>query len=84
MARGKEMVESSGRRCTCNWGLTIVGVIIAVIAIYLFGMGLNAQLDEIGIVWGALGWYLVSIIVMIIAKMTLWKGCGSCPVHGWR
>jgi hypothetical protein len=84
MAKGKNMESSSDGKCTCNWGLTIIGVIILVIGLYLFGAGLNAQLNGSGIVWGALGWYLVSMIVMMVAKMMVWKGCMSCPVHGWR
>ncbi|MBI2449515.1 hypothetical protein HYV49_04425 [Candidatus Pacearchaeota archaeon] len=84
MAKGKDMMESSsGGKCSCNWGLTIVGAIVAVIALYLFGAGLNAQLNGAGIVWGALGWYLVSVVVMLVAKMVLWRGCGKCPVHGF-
>ena len=81
MAKGM-MEASSGGKCVCNWGLTIIAVILIVIGIYLFGAGLRAQLDGSGIVWGALGWYLVSMIVMLAGKMLLWKGCGRCPVHG--
>lgn len=82
MAKGRDMIESSGK-CTCNLGLTILAIILIVIGLYLFGAGLNAQLNGSGVVWSALGWYLVSMIVILVGKMMLWKGHLRCPVHGW-
>ncbi|MFA4906789.1 MAG: hypothetical protein WC602_00775 [archaeon] len=73
--------KESAKDCKCNWGYTIIALVLGAIGIFLIAGGFIAQFYGKTDYLAILGWYFVGLIVVFLAKMAKWKACGNCKTH---
>ena len=71
-------------KCACNWGMTIVTLILFALGLYTLIGGISAQWSSASMsnAGTILGWYFVAFVLFFIGKMAKWKAHGDCPAHG--
>ena len=90
----KARVVARGAKCTCNYGLVFVALVLFSLALYglvnafalhLLDVNLTAQ-DQAAKSGFAvlLMWYFAGFLLLMVGKMVKWKAHGNCPVHRIR
>ncbi len=70
-------------KCNCKPGMGIVALILAVVGFYSVILGIKTQLASSAVYnnWSAMLFYLVGIVVLVLAKKSKWKAFNCCDAH---
>ena len=71
--------------CACDWGGSILAVIMVALGIWFLVGGFVTQLSVTGrsFDWMVAVWYVIGVALVMWGKIWGYKSCGCCPVHGW-
>lgn len=69
--------------CGCMPGMGILALILGVIGLYSIVLGIKTQLfsDLVYNNWAAMGYYLIGILLMAVAKISKYHTYCKCDMH---
>ncbi len=84
MARSRRAAAPAPKKCTCNPGVLVIAWILMALGLWALVGGFATQFGSsapTAVNVSVLGWYFAGILLVSLAKVAKWKGCGSCIPH---